>query len=1281
MKTRNDKRTNVEQAMSDYLINLSNIYKNSYVLSDTENNEKKVWGKTNYSKLELVRKENSMARGGGSSTNQISSSSNNSNKMSGSNISRNNNSSNNNNSNSNCNSSSSRSRSNSAATNSSGGSTKDDDSSAEKSKSQYYEDIMNSIFTIKEREIYRNIKRLMKNEKNYLDIETNEYLYCYVFILAIKKIFYEIILQKKQNHILEKLNHEHVQQKQKNNMSSYYNNGVYIISKDQKKKSLLKENVSMELNHGEILYIARSNSTDETSKNGKASNNNSGSNGCYKGGHKDCSKDYDKDCKKEERIPLEQYKADIAEAKKKIGDNTNVVHFEIVDNADNADDYSRGKESKGFDEPHDDLQNGSKLGSNLYGAASQTNDGKRDTAKDEQNTATGSSANSAINKRSGEGIVKREKKKSNTLEKNYLTFIFEKLKNNKSYWLIPISVLSCIYLYYKMRERVSSFMYNHYMNISKYFSSMFLGNSISGDKLIYKDYNHFFYNISKNNIKEILFNPTNNTCSYLLNRNQPKSTGMMMLNHGRLAIGGSASASTPTAVTSTISPVSSSASTSSSSAANSGNNTYTIYYNDYIMKYLLKNRLYENVEMRVDEKVLKNSLFDIIKKNIIDIVTYSCSLLTFYYIYEKSTSPINNDCYSFDRTNQMESLNEIVLNEETKKDIKAVLFFLLYPKIFEENDGISCNTILFTGDTGTGKSLLAKIIAKELNYDLVHLSGSAFIELYIGNGASKIRNLFKKAKKNKKSVVIFIDEIDSIGLSRSMNDVSSNQNHEYTQTLNQLLVEIDALHEYNREQMQVASVVPVASKYGKSSSIYGRSGRSRRSGNVLIHLKNKILDDSNSENELDFKEKEDGYDILQYYLNNNLSLLDIEDIFNLKRYKRKKFILFIGATNRYKNLDSALIRSKRFDKIIHFQLPNLFTRRRLFDLYIQKYATGKNSNLTRTYETTTNASTDTNVNVNSTCWDGSNNSKMGNICMSVAPMDSGLLASEISTHLNNLEKISRQKKDNLVEYNTFEDKFGPYLGTPPISTLPLGSLPFGGKDKYNRLLSSLSRREDDRSGGSTIDTFTLSILSYLFNCADIDQLVYSIKVSSLMKSNVTTGTPLKSSYSKNIFYLQNNMNTIIFENLLSVLHKKFTYDNYAEKIFCQGDYEELTPSINFKLLNSTLSDINFEEYLNRFINFCNKELEKKIGENTAIPSKKKTNKISFNDLLFFYDLKEMKRKVWGVGGDDEDIGSLQNNFFGNTKFSKQSKSYHLFLLWKAIECFFTTLHVNYKKII
>ena len=141
-----------------------------------------------------------------------------------------------------------------------------------------------------------------------------------------------------------------------------------------------------------------------------------------------------------------------------------------------------------------------------------------------------------------------------------------------------------------------------------------------------------------------------------------------------------------------------------------------------------------------------------------------------------------------DENNNQTTFSDVAGADEAKEEVKEVVDFLKDPQKFQKLGGRIPRGLLLVGPPGTGKTLLAKAIAGEAKVPFFSISGSDFVEMFVGVGASRVRDMFENAKKNA-PCIIFIDEIDAVGRQRGAGLGGGNDERE--QTLNQMLVEMD----------------------------------------------------------------------------------------------------------------------------------------------------------------------------------------------------------------------------------------------------------------------------------------------------------------------------------------------------------------------------------------------------------------------------------------------------------------------------------------------------------
>ena len=138
--------------------------------------------------------------------------------------------------------------------------------------------------------------------------------------------------------------------------------------------------------------------------------------------------------------------------------------------------------------------------------------------------------------------------------------------------------------------------------------------------------------------------------------------------------------------------------------------------------------------------------------------------------------------------------NDVAGEDEAKESLQEIVDYLHNPEKYTEAGASMPKGILLVGPPGTGKTMLAKAVAGESNVPFFSISGSEFVEMFVGMGASKVRDLFAQAKE-KAPCIVFIDEIDAIGQKRSSGNMGGNDERE--QTLNQLLTEMDGFEGNN----------------------------------------------------------------------------------------------------------------------------------------------------------------------------------------------------------------------------------------------------------------------------------------------------------------------------------------------------------------------------------------------------------------------------------------------------------------------------------------------------
>jgi len=192
------------------------------------------------------------------------------------------------------------------------------------------------------------------------------------------------------------------------------------------------------------------------------------------------------------------------------------------------------------------------------------------------------------------------------------------------------------------------------------------------------------------------------------------------------------------------------------------------------------------------------------------------------------------------------SFKDVAGSGEAKEDLEEIVDFLKSPKKYEDNGARIPKGMLLVGPPGTGKTLLARAVAGEANVPFFSLSGSEFVEMFVGVGASRVRDLFSKAKKNSPAI-IFIDEIDAVGRRRGSGMGGGHDERE--QTLNQILVEMDGFEQgvnvivlaaTNRADVLDPALLRPG-RFDRRVNI-GLPDRKERESILKVHVKNKPVE-------------------------------------------------------------------------------------------------------------------------------------------------------------------------------------------------------------------------------------------------------------------------------------------------------------------------------------------------------------------------------------------------------------------------------------------------------
>ena len=257
----------------------------------------------------------------------------------------------------------------------------------------------------------------------------------------------------------------------------------------------------------------------------------------------------------------------------------------------------------------------------------------------------------------------------------------------------------------------------------------------------------------------------------------------------------------------------------------------------------IQDQIREGKEIKLEQK--ENNVFLTIGEKVIAFLPTILLIVFLIVIIQMQGLGEKGKVYDSTTQKTKTTFKDIAGLDEEKQEMIEIVDFLKKPKKFQEMGAKVPRGVLLCGNPGTGKTLIAKAIAGEANVPFISMSGSEFIEMFAGLGASRVRKLFEKARKIAPCIV-FIDEIDAIGSRRTSSSGAESENN---QTLNQLLVEMDGfdtdeaiivLAATNRPEMLDKALLRPG-RFDRQIMI-GLPDLNGREAILKIHAKNKKID-------------------------------------------------------------------------------------------------------------------------------------------------------------------------------------------------------------------------------------------------------------------------------------------------------------------------------------------------------------------------------------------------------------------------------------------------------